>query len=179
MPRSSSVRTVAGYGESLRDRLKAAGLTHAQLANAAGISRQTISRALSRDQLSAETERRIADALSRSIGPSEHVDRPTYFVPQPWARAVDLAHWSDRRDSQHELPALVRDLIRLTTPEYSYLSFPAGESIQQPGFDGVVVASKATAFVPAGRSVWEVSTNKRIVEKATADIEKRSMSGED
>src|SRR4051812_11179044 len=125
MPRSSSVRTVQGYGAALRDRLKAAGLTHGQLANAAGVSRQTISRALSRDQLSAETERRIADALSRSITSSERdVDRPTFLAPEPWARAVDLARWSDRLDSQHELPTLVRDLIRLTTREYSYLSFP-------------------------------------------------------
>jgi hypothetical protein len=150
-------------------------MTQLQLANAAGVSRQTLSRAVASDEISPQTERRIDDALARSATASAfQAPRLTFLAPEPWARATDLVQWSERREAQHELPALIRDLVRLTTPALTTIAFRAGEGVQLGGFDGWVNTSAATLFVPAGESIWEIGTSKRITEKALADLVKRT-----
>jgi transcriptional regulator with XRE-family HTH domain len=171
MARKQSLRVVAGYGQSLRSRLKAAGMTQVQLANAAGISRQTVSRALANDQVSAQTERLIDDALARAATPNP---RALTRAPEPWARATDLAQWADRRNAQHEFPAIVSSLIRLTTPDLNRISFRAGEGVQLGGWDGRVSARAATPFVPSGESGWELGTAVRVADQAQSNYEKRT-----
>ena len=50
--------------------------------------------------------------------------------------ATDLENWASRRDSQDCLPLVIRRLIRATVNMINSISFPAGESIVYPGWDG-------------------------------------------
>jgi len=58
---------------------------------------------------------------------------------------------------------------------------PAGEGTDLSGYDGIVEATKGTAFVPKGRSVWELGTGGDPAEKAGDDYRTRTKDplGED
>ena len=92
--------------------------------------------------------------------------------PDPLTRD-QLKRWADQVQAPTELPRLIRRLIAETTPELAALGMPAGEGTSAPGWDGTVKATKHTAWVPAGLSLWEMSTNKNIFPKASADYKKR------
>ena len=55
-----------------------------------------------------------------------------------WIKALDLVNWSDRRDAQEILPRLIRRLIYASCRDISYRSFPADESVQNGGWDGIL-----------------------------------------
>lgn len=92
--------------------------------------------------------------------------------------ATDLSQWAERRDSQDLFPQLVQRLILATTNNsFNQLSFPSRESIQQEGWDGICeqhVASRH-AWLPVGKSGWELSTQKNTLSKAEEDYEKRTL----
>nr|WSY54131.1 hypothetical protein OG999_31080 [Streptomyces sp. NBC_00886] len=52
------------------------------------------------------------------------------------------------------LPLLVRRLIAETASGLESLDMPGGSGTAVGGFDGIVTASKPSAFVPKGTSVW-------------------------
>src|SRR6266480_3817813 len=121
MPRKSTRQMIAGYGAKLRDRLRAASVSQVELANATGLSRQTIAKALG-DLASARTIRLIDDVLrargsARSLTPlSTDSTAPASASPvsgaarprsNAWATATDLHQWSDRRDAQEDLPRVI------------------------------------------------------------------------
>lgn len=177
MPRKQSVRTVAGYGANLRERLKTAGLTQVELANASGLSRQTISRALNTDEVSTRSAKRIDDVLAKRAAPTtpiagRPVASPASRGSHALASATDLVEWSKRRHAQEDLPLIVRRLIMLTADGLQRLSVRSGEGVQLPGWDGRVIAAKATAFVPEGQSAWEMGTSDP-GSKAQSDYEAR------
>lgn len=88
--------------------------------------------------------------------------------------ALDLQEWANRRDAQATLPELLRRLALASSPSIKLCDFPAGEGIQQPGWDGIIEAGAATTYVPEGVSGWEVSTSKDIANKANTDYQSRS-----
>ena len=89
--------------------------------------------------------------------------------------ATDLDHWSDRRDAQEQLPELVSRLIRAEAGHAARLRFPSGEGVQFRGWDGVCEIDQSTGYLPAGRSVWELSTQSRDpAKKAAQDLKKRT-----
>ncbi|WP_308799537.1 hypothetical protein [Agromyces silvae] len=49
-----------------------------------------------------------------------------------------------------------------------------GEGVGLPGYDGIVEATRSTAFVPEGVSVWEMGTSDDPAGKATEDYKTRS-----
>lgn len=53
------------------------------------------------------------------------------------------------------------------------ISMPSGDSIGSPGWDGIVEAAKASAWVPAGSSYWEVSCEAEPTSKANREYNKR------
>lgn len=87
--------------------------------------------------------------------------------------ARDLERWAGSRRAQEELPALVRRLIHATTITATHVGLPAGDAVQQGGYDGVVVINEDHYAVPNGMSIWEfgVSTNPK--GKADDDYEER------
>ncbi len=182
MGRRQQLETVPGYGKRLRARLRSAQLRQVELARAAQLSRQTIANALE-DRVSQRSRDRIDDVLrSRSgtevTGNAEASDT-TLFGGRPRSdtlvTATDLIHWSDRRESQGELPRLIRRLASITNPTIHHLSFRAGDGINVPGPDGIVEATSATAFVPTGYSVWELGTASNPQRKANHDYHDRTQ----
>lgn len=88
--------------------------------------------------------------------------------------ANDLDRWADSLGARGELPRLIRRLI-LATGKPARVDFPAGELTDLGGWDGILAAPEATnAFLPAGRSCWELSTEKNPGDKATRDYRKRT-----
>jgi transcriptional regulator with XRE-family HTH domain len=89
-------------------------------------------------------------------------------------RALDLEGWADTLDARATLPQLVRKLVRATGKALGRVEFPAHEGIQRAGWDGIVEASEANEFVPAGISAWEMGVDKDPRKKAAEDFDKRT-----
>src|SRR5689334_5566034 len=90
--------------------------------------------------------------------------------------ARDLERWASSRTAQEQLPALVRRLVHATTKTATHVGLPAGDAVQQGGYDGVVVLDEAHPVVPNGTSVWEFGVSSRSRAKADEDYEKRKKS---
>jgi len=90
-----------------------------------------------------------------------------------WVNTIDLENWASRRDSQEYLPLLIQRLIRATVNKIDSISFPVGESIAYPGWDGRLGSKEETEYIPKGLSLWELSTRKDIKTKAEEDYKKR------
>lgn len=70
------------------------------------------------------------------------------------------------------LPLLIRRLIAETASGLESLDMPGGSGTAVGGYDGIVTASRPSAFVPEGTSVWELSVSGGN-SKAEDDYEKR------
>ena len=94
-----------------------------------------------------------------------------------WIDATDLKNWASRRDSEKYLPFLIRRLIRATLNKNKIvsISFPAGESIVCPSWDGRLESKEKTEYIPKGLSGWEVGTSQDIRKKAEEDHQKRKQ----
>ena len=95
------------------------------------------------------------------------------MIPPNWIDATDLNSWANRRDTQARLPQLLRRLIHATVQRPQRIGFPAGESVQMGGWDGIVETIEGNAFVPDGCSVWELGVNRNVKGKADDDYQKR------
>jgi len=174
--RASSRQVISGYGAKLRERLAASSLSQVDLANAAGVSRQTIAQAL-RDIASARTVRLIDDVLrlqAQTVAtPPSNAVRPRSHA---WATATDLEQWSDRRDAQEDLPRLIRRLIPMDANGLRRISFRTGEGVQLVGYDGIAETAGESTYVPGGHSIWEMGTGANPASKAQEDYTNRTSS---
>lgn len=94
----------------------------------------------------------------------------------PWLKALDLAQWAPHNDARHTMPAAVRRLIWATTKGKTEFSFPAGEQVQRPSWDGKLTVAQGNVWVPDGASVWEISTGDSAATKAAENYQKRTDS---
>ncbi|WP_022853909.1 hypothetical protein [Thermodesulfatator atlanticus] len=90
-----------------------------------------------------------------------------------WIDAMDLKNWSSSRDSEEYLPLVIRRLIRATIDQIKSISFPAGDSVVCPRWDGRLESMEETEYIPKGLSLWELSTRKDVRTKAEEDYQKR------
>ena len=183
------IRTASGYGTELRGKLKELDLTQTWLAREASLSRQTVSRAINRDELSDLTRARIEEALRgvgggrvhRVPGRFPHADSNTKaglaILGDTLCNATDLERWSDRREARDMLPLVVRRLIQATVG-CSKLHVRTNEGVQLSGWDGIVHSERSSQFVPKGRSGWEMSVAKDRRGKAEEDWKTRSTNGQ-
>ncbi len=95
------------------------------------------------------------------------------MVPPNWINATDLNSWANRRDAQAVLPQLVRRLIHATTKQLQRTHFPAGDSVQMGGWDGIAYTEQGNSFVLTGLSTWEFGATRDIKGKADSDYKKR------
>lgn len=94
--------------------------------------------------------------------------------------AEDLIRWADSFNVRAELPRLIRRLIMETGHDVVSLGFRAGAGVSIGGWDGTVRSVKATPHIPDGLSVWEISANQKVKQKADKDYENRdSVPGSD
>ena len=102
--------------------------------------------------------------------------------PFRWVTSTDLANWGASRVGQDTSPELISRLIIASVGSEAQLLFPAGDSVAMPGYDGQCDVCNGTTEVPAGRSFWEIGTQKeKLRAKADGDYEKRTraMSAEE
>ena len=91
-------------------------------------------------------------------------------------RAREIEDWAGRIESRQELGALVRRLVNSTGRDLSRVDFPAYDHAERHGWDGVVVASTPTPWIPEGESGWELSCDARPKDKANRDFARRTNS---
>ncbi|MBQ7946206.1 MAG: hypothetical protein IJ280_05785 [Bacteroidales bacterium] len=88
--------------------------------------------------------------------------------------STHLKQWADTRECQSLLPELIRRLICASVKQLDRLSFPCGDAVHMPGWDGIVFSPEPIDMVPEGESLWECGVNKDIQTKANDDIIKRA-----
>jgi hypothetical protein len=86
----------------------------------------------------------------------------------------DLVQWGRAQGAPADLPDLVRQLILETTPGVVSLGFAVGVGVHGSGWDGTVKATTTGLNVPAGLSLWELSTRGDVNVKADEDYDKRT-----
>ena len=91
-----------------------------------------------------------------------------------WVTAIQLETWARSVASRNELPKIVADLIRASSPDIASMRFPSGDKGQVRGFDGHLVSEVGAFNVPQGRSYWEFGTTPDYKEKAESDFKKRT-----
>ncbi|WP_231138544.1 XRE family transcriptional regulator [Cupriavidus metallidurans] len=114
------------------------------------------------------------DAVAESAQlPGLSLHRPGGLIR--WVDSTHLSQWAERRDGQSGMPELVRRLIFATVGPAAEVCFPAGESVQYPGWDGRCRTVAGSGYVPRGSSVWEIGAQRNAVRsKADSDFDKRS-----
>lgn len=83
-----------------------------------------------------------------------------------------LDEWvrGNSRDAQGVIVELVYRLVAASSPKPKERRFPLGDSIGQPGPDGVLETDiDFDPFVPEGKSFWEIGTGIGAGKKATSD----------
>ncbi|MCY3849246.1 MAG: hypothetical protein OXF75_00410 [Acidimicrobiaceae bacterium] len=122
--------------------------------------------------LCSEDDRRLACELAQTMKPPIHL-LPT--VPESLrVTRDDLLSWASSSRAAAEFPRLVRSLIAETEPSAEWIDMPAGTGVSSPGWDGVVRCARGNRFVPAGTSMWELTTQQSGTQaKVVDDYEKR------
>jgi len=87
--------------------------------------------------------------------------------------AKAITRWADSREAQAALPRLVRRLA-IQAGTVTQISFPAGDSVSLPGWDGEILSTDGDAWVPEGSSCWELSVEANPGHKANRDYDKRT-----
>lgn len=92
---------------------------------------------------------------------------------QPLLSATALEHWADTRQAEDQLPLMIRRLV-LATVNPLHIDFPSGDSVNLPGFDGLLRTTGPAPLVPAGQSCWEMGRGNDPREKANEDYKGRT-----
>jgi len=87
--------------------------------------------------------------------------------------AAMIADWAGKAEAKGLLPELVRRLIAATT-ELTELAVRGADTNNFRGWDGVVTARAANAWVPAAGSRWETGTADDPLKKAKGDFKTRT-----
>ena len=159
--------------KSLTTLIAESGLSYAEVARRAGISRTTVSRIVhGKQQMRADTGQRLASALG--LSPEAVTNARTTQPAEPEVIRITTARiteWGAGETGDRQLPELVRRLIRAEIHASGNLRGPTGRETVQSGPDIQVNSPRRTRHIPQGESVWEVSTRKDYRKKATKDID--------
>lgn len=90
---------------------------------------------------------------------------------------IQLHHWvrSNEREAQGIIPELVGRLVAASVRKPRDIRFPRADSIAQSGEDGYLDTEAGfPAFVPDGKSFWEIGTGANPAAKANSDYNNRT-----
>jgi len=90
-----------------------------------------------------------------------------------YINASKIEAWAKTKEAQTSLPRLIRRLIHASGFP-AKINFPAGESVDFPGWDGELEAENESPWYPRGKSFWEISCQANIAIKASRDFKKRT-----
>ena len=188
---NKSANPGADIGSYIRQHVMPKGMTVTEAARRLGVSRPALSKLLNgRTTLSPQMVLRLektfgADvrgllSLQAALEPERRRDQHrnvpvrTYVPGFLTITADQITDWAATKLAARELlPVLLRRLVYSTAQELRHVDFPGFDNAQRPGLDGQVEAGAATPWVPAGRSVWEISVAQRPQGKAEDDYQKR------
>ena len=88
--------------------------------------------------------------------------------------STHLNQWADTKECQQMLPELIKRLIDASVTNVDRLSFPSGDAVYLPGWDGVVSCDECIDLVPAGISLWECGASENVKGKIDSDYDKRT-----
>lgn len=92
-------------------------------------------------------------------------------------KARQIENWADGNlEARQLLPVLLRKLIHSTGHELRKVDFAGYDNAERKGWDGIVEAGAATAWIPEGKSGWEFGTNEEPRVKAEKDYKARLAS---
>ena len=101
----------------------------------------------------------------------------TYAPTVLGVKAREIDAWaSSGIEPRHKLAEFIRRLVNSTGRDLSKVDFPANDHAERRGWDGEVVASVPTPWIPEGESGWELSCNARPRDKANDDFARRTKS---
>ena len=87
---------------------------------------------------------------------------------------IHLNRWADTKECQQLLPELMKKLIDASVASIGRLSFPSGDSVNLPGWDGIVSCEESIDLVPEGISLWECGATENVKGKLEDDFAKRN-----
>lgn len=100
-----------------------------------------------------------------------------YVPPFLQIKAARIEEWATSGIlPRQRLSVFLRTLVNSTSVDLSKADFPGNDDAERPGWDGEIIADKATPWIPAGHSGWEFGVNSNIKGKADGDFAK-SVSG--
>ena len=91
--------------------------------------------------------------------------------------STDLKNWASTNLARETLPELIKKLIYAnvkTSDNILKISFPSGDAISSPGWDGTLECAENIFTIEKGTSLWECGTNSDIAQKANSDYDKRT-----
>lgn len=98
-----------------------------------------------------------------------------YVVPFLGIKAADLEAWVARSITVRiRLAVLLRTLVNSTGTGLTKVDFPGNDDAQRPGWDGYIIATQGTPWIPSGPSGWEFGADKNIKGKASREFTKRA-----
>ena len=101
----------------------------------------------------------------------------TYAPTVLGVKAREIDAWaSSGIEPRHKLAEFIRRLVNSTGRDLSKVDFPANDHAERRGWDGEVVASAPTPWIPEGESGWELSCNAHPRDKANDDFARRTKS---
>ncbi len=83
------------------------------------------------------------------------------YVP-PFLEIVanEIEGWASNIAARPRLSVLLRTLVSSTGIGLTKIDFPGNDDAERPGWDGFVVASEGTPWIPEGQSGWEFGCNQ-------------------
>ena len=89
--------------------------------------------------------------------------------------ASNIISWVENNNkiAQQELPQIIRRLC-FHAEDTKAISFPAGDSTFMPSWDGTLESADGNAWIPTGKSVWEIGADSSVGSKANSDFIKRT-----
>jgi addiction module HigA family antidote len=96
-----------------------------------------------------------------------------YVAPFLGIKAADIEAWVERKIAPRtRLSVLLRILINSTGNCITKVDFPGNDDAERPGWDGYIITTQPTPWIPEGLSGWEFGTNKDVKQKADSDFAK-------
>ena len=180
----------AHIGQHIRDHVIPVGMSVTAAAKLLGVGRPALSNLLNgrtslSDRMALRLERTFGADREELLGLHRSQARVAWqvqdrevavrgYVPSFLTiKARDIEQWANRSGAPEQLPVVLRKLIHATGRDVTRVDFPGFDNSQRPGWDGLVEADTATAWIPAGCTGWEFSTEKNCRRKADSDYAKR------
>lgn len=96
-----------------------------------------------------------------------------YVPPFLGIVANEIEDWADHNiKARSHISVFLRTLVNSTGVGLTKVDFPGNDDSERPGWDGFIVASEGTPWIPEGQSGWEFGCNNEPKNKADGDYSK-------